>query len=110
MLFRYLRCCSGTLYDLDWLLARDFNDDTVGLFYDRSLNKFIDCDGYIVWPEALWEIISPSDMWIFRQKKCYMLLPHRTMRGLLVELFWPDDPENEIEDEPSGVWMGRFYG
>ena len=61
----------------------------IGLFYDRDENVFIDEDGFIVW--SIFEAITPNDLFLFKLNKAYMLVQHRTMTKVLVELYYPDD-------------------
>lgn len=62
--------------------------DSVGLFYDADRNVFIDEDGFIIW--SIFEIISPNDLYLFKRNREYMLVPHRSIPTLLVELYYPD--------------------
>lgn len=63
-------------------------EDSIGLFYDRDKNVFIDEDGFIVW--SIFEIITPNDLFLFKLNQEYMLVQHRTMPEVLVELYYPD--------------------
>lgn len=63
--------------------------DSIGLFYDADRNVFIDEDGFIIW--SIFEIISPNDLFLFKQNREYMLVRHRSIPELLVELYYPDD-------------------
>ena len=63
--------------------------DSVGLFYDAERNVFIDEDGFIIW--SIFEVITPNDLFLFKRNREYMLVQHRTMPEVLVELYYPDD-------------------
>ena len=79
-------------YSEDELLALGY-EDAIGLFYVKEWNVFQDEDGFIVW--NIFEIISPNDLFLFKKNKEYMLVPHSTIPGVLVELFWPDDDDGD---------------
>jgi len=64
-------------------------EDAIGLFYDAECNVFIDEDGFISW--SIFEIISPNDLFLFKRNQEYMLVRHRSIPELLVELYYPDD-------------------
>ena len=79
-------------YDTDELLDLGY-EDTVGLFYVKEWNVFMDEDGFIVWD--IFEIITPNDLFLFKKNQEYMLIPHCTAPGVLVELFWQDDDDGD---------------
>jgi hypothetical protein len=63
--------------------------DAVGLFYDAERNCFVDEDGFVIW--SIFEIISPNDLYLFKEKREYFLIPHRNFPELMVELYYPED-------------------
>lgn len=63
--------------------------DAVGLFYDAERNCFVDEDGFVIW--SIFEIISPNDLYLFKEKREYFLIPHRNSPDLMVELYYPED-------------------
>lgn len=63
--------------------------DSIGLFYDIDRNVFIDEDGFIIW--SIFEVITPNDLFLFKRNQEYMLVRHRSIPELLVELYYPDD-------------------
>ena len=62
-------------------------EDLVGLYYDPRCNHFEDADGDIVFD--IFKIISPNDIYLFRQKQDYMMVPHRQRKDIRVELHYP---------------------
>ena len=78
---------------LDQRVSSDYMEegfsDSIGLFYDIDRNVFIDEDGFIIW--SIFEIISPNDLFLFKRNQEYMLVRHRSIPELLVELYYPDD-------------------
>ena len=78
---------------LDRHVSPDYTEegfsDSVGLFYDADRNVFIDEDGFIIW--SIFEIITPNDLFLFKRNQEYMLVRHRSIPELLVELYYPDD-------------------
>lgn len=65
--------------------------DVIGLFYDADRNLFTDEDGFIVW--SIFELITPNDLLLFRKHEQYMVVPHRSVKNVLVEIFYPEaDP------------------
>lgn len=66
--------------------------DAIGLFYDADSNVFVDEDGFIVW--SLLELITPNDLFLFHAHKEYMVFNHRSLKNLLVEIFYPDTEED----------------
>ena len=79
-------------YDTDELMDLGY-EDTIGLFYVKEWNVFMDEGGFIVW--NIFEIITPNDLFLFKKYKEYMLIPHCTAPGVLVELFWSDDDDGD---------------
>lgn len=75
-------------YDTDELLDLEC-EYTIGLFYVKEWNVFMDEGSFIVW--NIFEIITPNDLFLFKKHKECMLIPHCTEPGVVVELFWPDD-------------------
>ena len=49
----------------------------------------MDEDGALVWD--ILELITPSDLFLFRKYRSYMLVDHRSRREVFVELYWPED-------------------
>jgi hypothetical protein len=49
----------------------------------------VDEDGFVIW--SIFEIISPNDLYLFKEKREYFLLPHRNFPELMVELYYPED-------------------
>ena len=78
---------------LDRHVSPDYTEegfsDSVGLFYDADRNVFIDEDGFIIW--SIFEVITPNDLFLFKRNQEYMLVRHRSIPELLVELYYPDD-------------------
>jgi hypothetical protein len=70
--------------------------DTIGLFYDKDRNVFLDEDGFIVW--CIFELISPNDMFLFKKYKTYMLVPCLSIKGVSCELFYPEDDDMDELD------------
>lgn len=64
-------------------------DEVFGIFYDADNNWFVDEDGYIIYD--LFSIITPNDLFLFRYKQEYMLVPYRADKKMGVEIFFPDD-------------------
>jgi len=61
-------------------------DECIGLFYDHATGRFVDEDGDTVW--SIFELITPNDLLLFRHYQDYMVVPHRTQKGVGVELFY----------------------
>jgi len=81
---------TDTLVDYDSAELLDLGfEDSIGIFYDIERNVFIDEDGFIIW--AIFELITPNDLFLFKQNKEYMLVQHRAMQEVLVEMYYPDD-------------------
>ena len=68
-------------------------EDSVGLFYVPEWNVFMDEGGFIVW--SIFEYITPNDLLLFKRNKEYMLVPHNSIPGVLVELFY-DDTDDDV--------------
>ena len=64
-------------------------NNVIGLFYDAEQNVFIDEDGFVIW--SIFEIISPNDLYLFKEKCEYFLIPHRSCPDLMIELYYPED-------------------
>ena len=64
-------------------------EDVISLFYDAENNVFFDEDWLIIW--SIFEVITPNDLFLFKRNKEYMLVRHRSIPELLVELYYPDD-------------------
>lgn len=56
------------------------------LWYYPEVNYFVDCGGYIIY--SIFDIITPNDLFLFKQSKGYMLT--KSIDGKPVELFYPD--------------------
>lgn len=78
-------------YDTNELLDLGF-EDSVGLFYVPEWNVFMDEAGFIVW--SIFEYITPNDLLLFKRNKEYMLVPHASVSGVLVELFYEDTDDD----------------
>lgn len=63
--------------------------ESILLFYDIDTNRFVDEDGFIVW--SIFDIVTPNDLFLFKREKDYMLIHHRSIPGVLVEIYYPDD-------------------
>lgn len=79
-------------------LFQDNFVDAIGLFYDRDNNVFIDEDGYIVW--NMYEMITPNDMFLFKKKREYMVVNHKTLPGVVCELYYPEEDEYYFDKDP----------
>lgn len=64
-------------------------DDAIGLFYDVCNNVFIDEDGFVVF--GIFEFITPNDLYLFRQREKYMVVNHRSLSGVVCELYYPEE-------------------
>lgn len=69
----------------------DSFEESIGIFYDAKQNLFIDEDGFVIY--QLFDIISPTDLYLFKLYKTDMVVPHQTIPELLVEMYYPDDEE-----------------
>lgn len=75
---------------IDWTFIDEYDiTDSFGLFYDVDKNCFIDEDGFVVW--SIFDIISPNDLMMFRDRADDMIVNHRTLPGVLVELYFPKE-------------------
>jgi hypothetical protein len=70
--------------------------DAIGLFYDIDKNVFIDEDGFVI--SGILELITPNDIFLFKHLKEYMVVNHRTLPGVVCELYYPED------DDPPWDW------
>jgi hypothetical protein len=70
---------------------------SISLFYNHRNNTFVDDNGFIVW--NIFEAITPNDLYLFKHHKEYTIVNHRTLHGVVVELFWPG--EDEYYFDPS---------
>jgi hypothetical protein len=68
--------------------------EAIGLFYDIENNCFVDEDGFIVY--NIYSLVRPSDIFLFRRNKEYMLVVG--VYGDLVELYYPDDDGDSQDD------------
>lgn len=60
----------------------------IGLFYNEDTKRFIDEDGYVVW--NIFELITPNDLLLFRESQDYFVTRHRALKGVFIELYWPE--------------------
>lgn len=67
--------------------------DAIGLFYDTDQNVFVGEDGFIVW--SIFELITPNDLLLFRERKDYMVVDHRTLDNVVVELYYPNGDDDD---------------
>lgn len=63
--------------------------DAIGLFYDADKNVFVDEDGFVVW--SIFELITPNDLFLFHAHKESIVVDHRSIKDMVVEIFYPDD-------------------
>lgn len=75
--------------DLSWMYDDMFDPhETVGLFYDAGINRFIDMkNGDIV--NDIYRLVTPSDVFLFKRKKESITIPDRS-NTFLVEMVYPD--------------------
>lgn len=64
----------------------------MSLYYFKEDNVFMDGEGELVF--EIFEIITPNDLYLFKQNKKTFIVNHCTDLGYFVELYWPD-AENE---------------
>lgn len=64
-------------------------NNVIALFYDAEQNVFIDEDGFVIW--SIFEIISPNDLYLFKENREYALIQHRNFPDWHVELYYPED-------------------
>lgn len=64
-------------------------EDVCGVFYDIDNNWFVDEDGFVIY--NIFELVSPNDVYLFKDKKDYMLVPCVYDPTYGVEIFFPDD-------------------
>ena len=64
-------------------------DDVVSLYYDIHCNHFTDEDGIEI--DFIFEFITPDNLYLFRHNQETMCFPHPTLRGVTVELVYPDE-------------------
>ena len=82
---------TDTLFPVNYM--DNLYGDSIGLFYIPEWNAFQDEDGFLVY--SIFEIISPSDLFLFKRNKEYMCVPHRTMPEILVELFYQEADDGD---------------
>lgn len=75
--------------------------DIISLYYLPDENKFTDEDGYVIFD--IYRIITPNDVFLFRELQDYLIVKHATTPGLLVEMHWPDDEGDYETDYSRGV-------
>ena len=74
----------------------DLNKPTpeiIGLFFDANINRFIDEDGCVV--HDIFRIITPDDLFLFKQEEKCMVVDHAEFKEVLVELFYLEDEWEE---------------
>ena len=57
-------------------------------FYSVAENIFIDEEGHVCL--NMLDYVTPLELWMFRHYCEYMLFDHRTIKGAVVELLYPD--------------------
>lgn len=63
--------------------------DAMAFFYDVVNNVFLDEDGFIVW--NMLEFVTPNDLYLFRHHEQYMVFQHRSLPGIMCELYYPEE-------------------
>jgi hypothetical protein len=71
--------------DMDTGISIDFDEHQI-LYYNDKLNIFLDDGGYIVYD--IFRIVSPNDLYLFREKKEDIVL--RSKLGMDVRLIYGD--------------------
>lgn len=66
-------------------------DEVVRIFYDRERNLFLDEGGFIIHEHILLRMITSNDIFLFKHKKEWMIVPHRTVHRMCVEMDYPDE-------------------
>ena len=61
----------------------------IGLLYEPCNGRFIDEDGQPVL--NIYEILSPTDVVIFRHLRESYIFSHKGNHNMIVEVFWPSD-------------------
>jgi hypothetical protein len=63
-------------------------DDVISLYYDIHYNHFVDEDGQEI--DFIFGFVTPDDLYLFHHNKESMCVPHPMLRGVIVELVYPD--------------------
>ena len=66
----------------------DDTDDIITLYYDIHCNHFTDEDGVEV--DFIFNYITPDELYLFRYNAETMYVPCSFLRGVTVELVYPD--------------------
>ena len=85
----YISSKNEVSYTFDYMGEPREYTDLVSLYYDPRSNRFEDEDGFIVW--SIFELITPNDVYLFRENQEYMIVPHRQLKGVGVELYYPEE-------------------
>jgi hypothetical protein len=82
-------------------------ETTISLFYNIHENYFVNEDGDVI-DDSIYEIVSPDYLYLFYQGGEDMYVPHQTMKGVVVELFFPTDCDAcvnfDCEQNPFYEW------
>jgi hypothetical protein len=77
------------MYTQPFDIPPEYNGDSIGMYYDRDNNIFVDEDGFPIY--EIFTMITPNDLYLFKKKKCYMIVNHKTLKNVVCELYWLDD-------------------
>lgn len=75
--------------------------DSIGIFYDVERNLFIDEDGFPI--INVFELITPNDLYLFKLGGTYMVVNHRSLPGVLCELFYPADDDLDTDEVDTTI-------
>ena len=76
-------------------MSRDYDfelefDEYMVIAYDADTNTFVDEDWTIIWD--IFRIVTPNDVYLLKQTQTTLIVPHRTLKGTGVELYYrPED-------------------
>lgn len=74
--------------DMDLILGKAYDPhDTIILFYDISVNRFIDMFGEVI--HDIHRLLSPSQIILFKKEEIDMTFPD-VSNSFLIELVYPD--------------------
>lgn len=73
----------------------------MSLYYFKNDNVFMDGEGELIF--ELFEVITPNDLYLFKQKKKRIVVDHCTKVGCFVELYWPDQEDESYFNNRNGV-------
>ena len=68
-------------------------EDTVALFYNPLINRFMDEDGEVVF--SIFDLVTPNDVYLFRHYQKDIIVPHRQLKNVGVELIYPGEGDCE---------------